>query len=723
MAISENQQMEALLRGLDKILYLIGRCEIYDILYIHNPKPTEALETLKSAMIQLYAIILRFLAKEYQQLNKSTASRAFHALLNPDDVAGFEKDTQASERRIESEAGNCERSYNRAAQAEGVPNAEKFKALLQEMKIQNDVLVEKDTELWDRTNAEERRKILQWTSDIPCQDNHELARQGRTPDTGEWLLNHIQYQNWRSANESMILWLHGVPGAGKTKLVSKVVDDLIDHPRHEALAYFYCDCNQGPRREPENILRSFVKQLSFSPKEDAIHHCLVQIYHQKERGGFPSNKITCAESERLLLQLIEAYQHTTTTLIVDALDECDANLRGELIEAFHRLIAKSKKLKIFISSRRDDDIKNQLEEKTNVGIEATDNHADISKFVVEAIRENEKERRIPIPVDLQQEIIHTLSNKSQGVFQWASLQIGQVLSLTIPDDIRNCLGKLPSDLKNAYDEIYSTIQNQLGSQPEIANRAFQLVMCSYRPLFAAELVAAVCQDPDSDEPKGVDIDIHFVLHACRNLLVVDERLNSCRFAHLSVQEYFEDHWSAHQANGLVARVCLSLLNYPDHWDPNGEAKDSEKREDLSQLISYARNYWPIHVQRCGETDIDKRVSALLQRFLGGMNQSGPAYRSWYEMYVKDETPDYRTLLGRHIKRLQPPTSVSLAICLFGFCGILSAWWEFGFMDIEETNEHGDSLLVLAALGGSVTLVGKLLQAGANVNAQGGDYGN
>lgn len=164
---------------------------------------------------------------------------------------------------------------------------------------------------------------------------------------------------------------------------------------------------------PGNILRSFIKQLAISPEKDAVHHSLTQIYYQKAASGFNSKELLFAESEALLIQLIGTYQ--CATLIVDALDECHADLRCELIKAFDRLINNSTNLKILISSRQNDDIKLQLEQKANVGISATDNQKDISKFVADKIEINKKDRRIPIPEDLQKQIIQTLLVKSRGM--------------------------------------------------------------------------------------------------------------------------------------------------------------------------------------------------------------------------------------------------------------------------------------------------------------------
>ena len=61
-------------------------------------------------------------------------------------------------------------------------------------------------------------------------------------------------------------------------------------------------------------------------------------------------------------------------------------------------------------------------------------------------------------------------------------------------------------------------------------------MCSYEPMKPSPLVAAARQEPENDNPQDVDIDIDFVLAACQNLLIVDDELQVCRFAHLSVQE-------------------------------------------------------------------------------------------------------------------------------------------------------------------------------------------
>ena len=78
-------------------------------------------------------------------------------------------------------------------------------------------------------------------------------------------------------------------------------------------------------------------------------------------------------------------------------------------------------------------------------------------------------------------ISHAQNHKFR--FQWASLQIDQLLNLPpLKEVIRDRLGKLLIDLEKAYDEIYAKIRTQEKGVREIADRAFQWVMCSCTPL-------------------------------------------------------------------------------------------------------------------------------------------------------------------------------------------------------------------------------------------------
>jgi hypothetical protein len=39
------------------------------------------------------------------------------------------------------------------------------------------------------------------------------------PGTGQWLLSDIAFETWKNESVSSLLWLHGMIGSGKSKLV------------------------------------------------------------------------------------------------------------------------------------------------------------------------------------------------------------------------------------------------------------------------------------------------------------------------------------------------------------------------------------------------------------------------------------------------------------------------------------------------------------------------
>lgn len=215
--VAESQQMGDLLVGTEKVTYLVSRCKIYETLY--NPgansgqalaNPGQALANLRAALVELYATILRFLASANRQYNKNTASRAIYAVLNPDAVRQFIQSCQSLEERVDIEAGNCERTYSHAAHTELGKDIEGLKELLKKMQEPIVRVDDQVAALWDRSNRSEQSEILRWTSDVRYEENHKTVREGWTAGTGQWLLKHEKYCQWRKSSASMILWLHGI---------------------------------------------------------------------------------------------------------------------------------------------------------------------------------------------------------------------------------------------------------------------------------------------------------------------------------------------------------------------------------------------------------------------------------------------------------------------------------------------------------------------------------
>lgn len=119
----------------------------------------------------------------------------------------------------------------------------------------------------------------------------------------------------------------------------------------------------------------------------------------------------------LILNLLE---NDPAIIIIDALDECDPARRHEILIALDTIIHRSANLvKVFVSSRDDNDIVCRLTNSPNVYIHATDNGEDIHRFVYTEVNQSLKDQRLLsgiISDHMKSRIINTLIEGAQGMY-------------------------------------------------------------------------------------------------------------------------------------------------------------------------------------------------------------------------------------------------------------------------------------------------------------------
>jgi hypothetical protein len=187
----------------------------------------------------------------------------------------------------------------------------------------------------------------------------------------------------------------------------------------EALAWFYCNRNDSIRRDTNSILRSLVRQLSYR-KGKGVQPYIVDVFEDKDEG-FDMIELTNEDCTEILLNYANIYPQTT--LVLDALDECEPKTRGMLLKSFDKLVERSSKpVKIFISSRRDRDISDRFCGGPNVEISARDNQDDIATFVRTRIEEDDRWAS-RMSSDLRRDIAKTLLRKSKGMLVNITLPI------------------------------------------------------------------------------------------------------------------------------------------------------------------------------------------------------------------------------------------------------------------------------------------------------------
>ncbi|KAF5548835.1 het-E-1 heterokaryon incompatibility protein [Fusarium mexicanum] len=473
--------------------------------------------------------------------------------LNSSEVVSIHKELEVQHKKVIACGENCHKILSHTLSRKSLDLVEKIQPSLTD-------LGDRFRELLVRIDESERRKTLGTISSILFRAHHDEISQKRTAGTCEWILKRETFVRWKQSDSSVTI-LYGNPGAGKTFLISRVVDYTIEGAKAgEALAFFYCKRDEENRRNPQHILRSILRQLSTPLQEierGTIHVALKDLPTRLELNGTTFDVSTC---EQLIGRLIEDYSRTT--VVLDALDECDRNTREELMRVLSNLTNGSSKLRVFISSRHDEDILRHFSSTPVMMIQATDNEEDISSFVQDKLFRDT--RWVDISSEFQEEVKSVFHEKSQGMFQWAALQVDQIhrLKLWSERSIGEQLNASPIGLKGAYDVVWNQIQEMSPYEEQLARRALQWALCAFKPLKTSDLLLMMQIDPESGT---IEADTAFtpetIQSICGNLLVYDREVRRWRFSHLSAREYIEKHhYSILEAHQHVAISSIKFFN-------------------------------------------------------------------------------------------------------------------------------------------------------------------
>ncbi|KAI0435273.1 hypothetical protein F5Y09DRAFT_349521 [Xylaria sp. FL1042] len=152
--------------------------------------------------------------------------------------------------------------------------------------------------------------ISKWLSPPNPSTNYNNALKSRHPGSGKWFLNHAAYSRWKS-HAGSFLWLHGIPGCGKTVLSSTIVEGLTSRDS----LYFYFDFNDTSKQKFDMTLRSLISQL-YDKNQDA-RACLDSLYSSCSNGSQQPSLTLLSDAFRSM-----AKKAGEIWLVLDALDEC-----------------------------------------------------------------------------------------------------------------------------------------------------------------------------------------------------------------------------------------------------------------------------------------------------------------------------------------------------------------------------------------------------------------
>ena len=192
------------------------------------------------------------------------------------------------------------------------------------------------------------------------------------------------------------------------------------NPRCKHVAYFYCIHDAKETLDTLVILSSILKQIvaSFPDIPDKV---ISKFEHYKYLGKPGSLNLKVIRE-----LLIETMQQASSPLfiLIDGLDECDEEIRAEILETLMPLTldsdagpVPSKQVKICVFSRPYDDIRDRLENLVEIPILKADNIEDMFTFLNSQITScRSLELILKKEEGLRGQVIRDLANKADGMF-------------------------------------------------------------------------------------------------------------------------------------------------------------------------------------------------------------------------------------------------------------------------------------------------------------------
>ncbi|KZL66078.1 hypothetical protein CI238_06213 [Colletotrichum incanum] len=549
-------------------------------------------------------------------------------------------------------------------------------------------------------------KLLRWLSPPDPSTNASRARARRHAGTGTWLLESAVFLEWE-AGERQHLWLYGMAGCGKTVLSTTILDHLQQANSSPTLTFFF-DFNDTRKQTLDNLLRSLASQLYRMGGEVASKLDNLLTSHNDGHRQPDTNVLSaCVES------MIQTPQ--SVTIVLDALDECTT--RAELLSWMRRLASGSNfgNTKLIVTARPEADFQREIprliSEDNCVLLDKKAVDADIRSFVAHELQQRPEFVDKKMPHNLLELIRCKVGDGADGMFRWAACQLESLVKCLHPQAIKAALENLPRDLNETYQRMLQNISPELKSD---SLRLLQFLVHAKRPLTLAEAVDIIATQIEVEQQRGFNVERRLlqyddVLQYCPGLVSVaevslfGESVKEIQLAHFSVKEYliYDSQFQLTISSIAITKTCLTYLK-----DIKGTGTITRMTAEFP-LVRHAAEAWMEH-GKVAETseDVVQKSFMFLQE------------QSTFERWARLNQPD-----RPWNKDTGPPSAPRLYYACQGGLLKLSMHLIGNGADVNAEGGYYGNALQAASFRGHQDIVQLLLDKGADVNAEGGNYGN
>lgn len=141
-----------------------------------------------------------------------------------------------------------------------------------------------------------------------------------------------------------------------------------------------------------------------------MHKNIFDLYRKAKKE---QRQLSMPECKAALSELLKSYPRTT--LVLDALDECEVDARKEIVLVLRSLATDAERpVKVYIASRREPDIERNLGSENLIEIGTSDNKGDIEKYIEQEMKKFSEEWE-SVSQGVREEVKRTITDQSDGM--------------------------------------------------------------------------------------------------------------------------------------------------------------------------------------------------------------------------------------------------------------------------------------------------------------------
>ncbi|KAK1851450.1 ankyrin repeat protein [Colletotrichum chrysophilum] len=489
--------------------------------------------------------------------------------------------------------------------------------------------------------------VKTWLTPPDSSTNANRARELRHEGTGKWFLELPVFREWEFGPRRS-LWLHGLPGCGKTILVTTAYDYIAREPGRTVLQFSFDFADTG-KQTLDNMLRGLIFQLYTRQAQPTGE--LSDIFKRYNNGRDQPDSKTL--SHCLLKMLRERRDSGPAYLFIDALNECSE--LSKLLAWVERFMAipDSSHVKLIMTGRVEADsdqrITSLIKASNCVSLETMLVNTDIQSYVHNSLRTRARFRKWLSTPSIVHRISSEVGGRAGGI--WAACQLDSLETCIDQEEIEAALRSLPESLNETYERILQKVPEH---RRERSILLLQFLVFAPQPFTLEEAVDIMTVHSEGFEAEKRMPDPELILDFCPGMISIAHSTRASydrsgislhvptrevHLAHFSVKEFLlRCHKRFHP---VQASICILHTCFTYYWSVkktavehaiemwSGTARHSRDRKETDiktkfPLLEFVVLRWMDFVSRAEEPeDIVEKAADILQD-----SRSFALWRDW-----------------------------------------------------------------------------------------------